>query len=103
MPIAVSEHLRISSSPSLQAFSTSRAKLTLSKSKNLDKACGGKVMATKLLKAVIESDAPRDRGFKLRPLVSSTLTELQTQTIRDDYYLLEIIVRKPQHGAPKGS
>uniref|UniRef100_A0A803Q2R0 Uncharacterized protein n=1 Tax=Cannabis sativa TaxID=3483 RepID=A0A803Q2R0_CANSA len=77
MPI---ENFGISSSSSLQAFLTSRmkrgkrlpnkydphitqfirAKLTLPKSKNLDKAHGGKVMAIELLKASIESVDSRD-------------------------------------------
>uniref|UniRef100_A0A803QJZ9 Uncharacterized protein n=1 Tax=Cannabis sativa TaxID=3483 RepID=A0A803QJZ9_CANSA len=80
-----------------------RAKLTVPKSKNLDKACDGKVMAIELLKAAIESDDQRDQAFELRPLVSSTLTELQAQTIRDNYCLPKIVVWKPRHGAPKGS
>uniref|UniRef100_A0A803NLI5 Uncharacterized protein n=1 Tax=Cannabis sativa TaxID=3483 RepID=A0A803NLI5_CANSA len=46
-----------------------KAKLIVHKSKNLDKARGGKVMATELLKAAIESDDPRDPAFRLRPLV----------------------------------
>uniref|UniRef100_A0A803P5Z1 Uncharacterized protein n=1 Tax=Cannabis sativa TaxID=3483 RepID=A0A803P5Z1_CANSA len=80
-----------------------RAKLAVPKSKDLDKAGGGKVIATELLKAVIESDDLRDRAIKLRPLVSSTFTELQAETIWDDYYLPETVDRKPRHGAPKGS
>uniref|UniRef100_A0A803PBT4 Uncharacterized protein n=1 Tax=Cannabis sativa TaxID=3483 RepID=A0A803PBT4_CANSA len=61
-----------------------RPKLTMRKFKNLDKARGGKVMATELLRVAIESDDMRDRAFKLRPLVSSTLIELHAQTIQDD-------------------
>uniref|UniRef100_A0A803NS77 Uncharacterized protein n=1 Tax=Cannabis sativa TaxID=3483 RepID=A0A803NS77_CANSA len=54
-----------------------RAKINVLKSKNLDKARGGKVMATELLKTAIESDDLRDRAFKLRPLMFRTLTEHQ--------------------------
>uniref|UniRef100_A0A803PJP6 Uncharacterized protein n=1 Tax=Cannabis sativa TaxID=3483 RepID=A0A803PJP6_CANSA len=64
-----------------------RAKLIVPKSKNLDKACGGKVITIKLFKATIESDDPRDWAFKLRPLVFNTILEHQVQLIRDDYLL----------------
>uniref|UniRef100_A0A803QQ21 Uncharacterized protein n=1 Tax=Cannabis sativa TaxID=3483 RepID=A0A803QQ21_CANSA len=50
-----------------------RAKLIVPKSKNLDKAHGGRVITTKLLKVAIESDDSRDQAFKLRPFVSNNV------------------------------
>uniref|UniRef100_A0A803NI56 Uncharacterized protein n=1 Tax=Cannabis sativa TaxID=3483 RepID=A0A803NI56_CANSA len=69
-----------------------KSKLTVPKSKNLDKTLNGKVMEIELLKAAIESDNLRNRAFRLRPLVFSTLTEHQAQLIQDDYYLPITIV-----------
>uniref|UniRef100_A0A803PPT5 Uncharacterized protein n=1 Tax=Cannabis sativa TaxID=3483 RepID=A0A803PPT5_CANSA len=72
-----------------------RAKLIVPKSKNLDKARGGKVMITELLKIIIASDDPRNQAFKLRPLVFSTISEHQVQLIKDDYLFPETVVTKP--------
>uniref|UniRef100_A0A803NKK1 Uncharacterized protein n=1 Tax=Cannabis sativa TaxID=3483 RepID=A0A803NKK1_CANSA len=61
-----------------------RENLAVPKPKNLDKARGGKVMVTKLLKAAVESDDSRDWAFELRPIVSKYLGRLFVFIDQDD-------------------
>uniref|UniRef100_A0A803QJL9 Uncharacterized protein n=1 Tax=Cannabis sativa TaxID=3483 RepID=A0A803QJL9_CANSA len=78
-------------------------KLTVPKSKDLDKARGGKVMAIELLNVAIKSEDPRDRAFELRPLVFSSITQHQVELVRDEYSLPETIFKKLRTGCPSGS
>uniref|UniRef100_A0A803QKA9 Uncharacterized protein n=1 Tax=Cannabis sativa TaxID=3483 RepID=A0A803QKA9_CANSA len=79
------------------------AKLIVQKSKDLDKARGGKVIITELLIVSIESGNPRDRAFKVRPLVFSSNTQHKVELIWDEYSLPEIIIRKSRIGCPSSS
>uniref|UniRef100_A0A803QFA2 Uncharacterized protein n=1 Tax=Cannabis sativa TaxID=3483 RepID=A0A803QFA2_CANSA len=73
-------------------------KLNVPKSKDLDKARGGKVMATMLLNAAIESEDPRDRAFELRPLIFSSITQHQVELclVKISYECGSILASSPR-------